>query len=939
MREPVTMIVASVLSASSLLAAGGVIAAGSPPVGGAVVVPLGEFTSGGVTPVCASAGAVNARANPTTALERSAVSPRRASIFMVERPLLFTAIAAHDPERANLPPTISPALSMTRADVTANLNMECTGANLPHFARARRRCSILPAGGLEGGPMFAHSPGPALIVVSAATLAIVALLAVAWVVAAGAAILWGVRRGRAGTALAARAELLEGAPAAILTIAADGRLTGDPRVADWLGLARLPRFMGDLAGETAGLVPADADRLASAVEAAARAGRSVAIDVRVAGSERVLAARGRADGAGGLALWLFDLSESAQEIARLDAETTRLSRAVESIAQLIEAAPLPMWHRGPDLRLALVNGAYVRAVEGRDAADVIARGLELVEGAAGRGPLAGAASAHGATDPIVRTAPATVAGERRMIRIVDVPLGLAGVAGYAIDVEELEQARAELGRFARAQREALDRLSAAVAQFGADRTLAFCNVPFTRLFAIDPDWVSEEPEFDRVLDRMREAGRAPESRDFPGWKAERRGWFVATEAIEETWLLPGGRHLRVLGQPLPDGGLLLIFEDRTEQVQLASARDTLLRVRTATFDNLFEAVGVFASDGRLHLWNNRFKDVWGMSEAELAAHPRVDAMVEAVAKRLAVPARASLIRDLVRIATIDRQQRSGRVTLADGRHFEFAAVPLPDGNALFTMLDITASRTIEAALRERTEALEEADALKTAFVANMSYELRVPLTSISGFAELLEAGYAGTLGDVAREYVAAILTSTARLGTLVEDVLDLTQSAAGGIPLADAQVDLTALAHAAGEAAQPAAAAAGLALVLAVDGSVGSVTGDARRLRQALDHLLRNAVAYTPRGGRVLFHAEGDAEWATLVVSDDGEGIAPADQTRVFDRFHRGRAGNAGDGRAALGLGLPLTRQFVEAHGGTIALTSAAGEGTTVTVRLPRRRV
>src|SRR3546814_20810914 len=92
---------------------------------------------------------------------------------------------------------------------------------------------------------------------------------------------------------------------------------------------------------------------------------------------------------------------------------------------------------------------------------------------------------------------------------------------------------------------------------------------------------------------MREQGNLPEVRDFPTWKEERRGWFTSDRAAdEEDWLLPGGKHLRVVAQPLPDGGLLPIFEDRPEQIQLASARDTLLRVRTATFDHLFEAIGV-----------------------------------------------------------------------------------------------------------------------------------------------------------------------------------------------------------------------------------------------------------------------------------------------------------------------------------------------------------
>ncbi len=638
----------------------------------------------------------------------------------------------------------------------------------------------------------------------------------------------------------------------------------------------------------------------------------------------------------GLVLWFFDATDTRREIEKLTSDLERVTGALNSLSALIEAAPFPMWLRGPDLRLALVNSAYVRAVEGESAAEVVARGLELVEPQGGKGPLVAAAASRDTGAISLRTAPATIAGERRMIRIVDVPMGAAGVAGYAVDVEELEEARADLGRFTRAQRDMLDRLSAGVAQFAADRNLVFYNQHFLRLFAMKPEWLVDAPEFDRVLERMREAQRVPESRDFPGWKAEHRSWFNAhDDAIEENWLLPGGMHLRVVGQPLPDGGLLLIFEDRTEQVQLASARDTLLRVRTATFDNLFEAIGVFAADGRLHSWNSRFSEVWGLSEEALAENPRVDALVQSVAKKLANPSRAGLIRELVRIATIERQQRSGRVALTDGRHFEFAAVPLPDGNALFTMLDITASRGIEAALRERNEALEEADKLKTAFVANMSYELRVPLTSISGFAEMLAGGYAGPLEATAQEYVTAILTSVARLGALIEDVLDLTQSEAGSLPMAALSVDIEALAHEAGAVAAEAAKARSLEFVLDIEAGLGTVTGDDRRLRQALDHLLRNAVAYTQAGGRVLFHAGLIGNEIELIVSDNGAGIDPKEQDRVFDRFHRTREAPR-DGNPALGLGLPLTRQFVEAHGGTISLASEPGHGTTVTIRLPR---
>jgi signal transduction histidine kinase len=117
--------------------------------------------------------------------------------------------------------------------------------------------------------------------------------------------------------------------------------------------------------------------------------------------------------------------------------------------------------------------------------------------------------------------------------------------------------------------------------------------------------------------------------------------------------------------------------------------------------------------------------------------------------------------------------------------------------------------------------------------------------------------------------------------------------------------------------------------------SVGNVRGDAERLKQVIEHLLRHAVAGTPEGGRVLLHVDGTAASARIVVSDDGPGMTPLAVSRAFDRF--AQPGITRSGERALGLGLPLAKQFIEAHGGTIALISEPGEGTFITVELPRR--
>jgi signal transduction histidine kinase len=770
------------------------------------------------------------------------------------------------------------------------------------------------------------------------------LIAGLWLAIAAALLVLAARRMREANSVIASARsmavLLDVAPARPLVVRPGGSIEIDERLLRELGLDPPVRQWSDLAGDDRGFVGDDLEALESAVRGASLSGSQIEHQARIAGSSRVLEVRGGPapppEAPGTVLLWLSDTSSAEAERSKLALRIRQTESALDSLTHLIEAAPFPMWYRGPDLRLGLVNRAFVEAVEARDASDVISRSTELIDAS---GPESARASAEAALETgkfYSRMQPATIRGERRMMRIVNVPLPTGAVAGFAIDVQELEDSRAELARHVQSQRDLADRMTAGTVQFDADRNVSFFNQPFAVMAQLDPEWLAEAPEFDRVLERMRERNRVPEVRDFPVWKAERREWFTSPqEVIEEDWILADGDHLRMVAQPLPDGGLRMFLEDRTEQVRLASARDTLLRVRAATFDNLFEAISVFASDGRLYLWNKRFRDVWDLDEERLTEHPRVDELVPAMARKLVNPTAAAQIREMVRHTTNERQPANGRISLTDGRHFEFAAVPLPDGNALFTMVDVTDSTRIQEALRERAKALEQADRVKTDFVANVSYELRTPLTSIGGFAEMLAGGYAGKLAPSAADYVSAILEAVDRLSKLIDDVLALTQGDPTGLALERERVDLAGLCRTALDTVQSRASEKNQQLEVEISPSTGFAFADVRRLRESIEHVLNNAIAYTDKKGRIRLEAEGDETQATIRISDNGIGISKQDLPRVFERF--GRINEAGvRGEAALGLGLPLTRQFMEAHGGTVELESKKGKGTTVTLTIPR---
>ena len=148
-------------------------------------------------------------------------------------------------------------------------------------------------------------------------------------------------------------------------------------------------------------------------------------------------------------------------------------------------------------------------------------------------------------------------------------------------------------------------------------------------------------------------------------------------------------------------------------------------------------------------------------------------------------------------------------------------------------------------------------------------------------------------------------------------------------------MDVAGLCRAALETGRSRAAEKAQKLEAEISPAAGFVFGDARRIRESIEHVLANAIAYTDRKGRIVLTADGDAENAIIRIADNGSGIAPEDMPRVFDRFDRVvEAGVRGE--AALGLGLPLTRQFIEAHGGTVELQSKKGKGTTVTLTIPR---
>ena len=778
---------------------------------------------------------------------------------------------------------------------------------------------------------------------SPALPAVIGLLLALWT--AGA--VWVMLRasGREQRSIASRktaqrlSRLIEEGPAIPLLVRADGRIEAPDRLARWIGLEKVPEYLSELAGgEGRGLTEAQIDTLTRNVRRTQKTAKPFRMAINVSpASGKSLALQGSlADPAvspGGSALvWVFDFSDSQVELTQLREDAARAREDFGALVGLIEAAPMPMWFRGADMQLRLVNQAYVAAVGAESADQVVADQVELVETVNGRTAAEVAQQAADRRQPIERILSATIERARRTIRVTDLPLMGEGIAGYAVDIEEMEEQAREFRAFREAQRSMLDQLSIGVAQFDAGHRMTFANQPFHRVFSLPPGVVNERTSFGQMLLIARENGRIPEVRDFPAWRNELTEWFQRDEPHEEAWPLSDSTHLRIVAQPLPDGGLVMIAEDRTEQLALSATRDTLLRTRTATFDNLFEALAVFAPDGHLELWNRGFPGAWGIDPEVLDGHPQAEDLLQAISRNLSDPASVSQLNQVIRAATLDRKKSNGRIELADGRTLDFTGVPLPDGNGMLTVLDVTASQQAEVALRERNRALEEADAVMTRFLANMSYEFRTPLTSIGGFAELLTSGIAGELSPQATEYAQAISLSVGKLTEQVENVLDLSQSEAGLMPLRKSTFTLLPFLTKIVRKEEQRIHDGELTLDLKGDAEK-SVTADPHQLRRAISQLLDNAINGTPRGGRIAIDIGRKRDETRIVISDNGRGMSQHELARALEGIRMSSDGKGIERRH--GLGIPLARQLVEAHGGTLEIRSRKNSGTTATITLP----
>ena len=268
----------------------------------------------------------------------------------------------------------------------------------------------------------------------------------------------------------------------------------------------------------------------------------------------------------------------------------------------------------------------------------------------------------------------------------------------------------------------------------------------------------------------------------------------------------------------------------------------------------------------------------------------------------------------------DRDMARQRAHLRDGRTIDIALSPLADGSALMTLRDVTDTYNVERVLMERNAALEETNRLKTDFLANASYELRAPLTTISGFAELLLEQIGGPITDQQQDYLEGILKASQTLAALIDSILDVSPGESGQLDMNAAEIALAPLLNSVVEVVRPQIEAKGATLSLEIEPSLGTIQADERRLRQLVFNLLSSTARLTANRAAIGVRCSGDPktiEIQALVHTS----LSPSEVRAIESE-----------------LTLTLVQRLTELHGGSMDIAITGNETVTISCRLVRKR-
>lgn len=626
-------------------------------------------------------------------------------------------------------------------------------------------------------------------------------------------------------------------------------------------------------------------------------------------------------------VFFHDVSGNVELVKGLKHENDVLKADLLFKNNVLNALPFPVWVRDSSLKLCYFNNHFNYFIpHDQECIDNVSISPKEEE-------LAKKAQSYGVIQ--VSEIYVVINGQRQLYNFHEIPVsGMDLLLGVGYNCEDKDQIRSELQRHMAAQSDLLESTASAVAIYGPDMNLRFFNHAFVKMWGLEERWLLTQPSYAQFLDKLRAERKLPEQADFQQFKQEQISLFTDLTLTHNDFLyLPDGRSLRAIVIPHALGGLLFSYEDMTDRLALERSYNTLTAVQKSTIDHLNEGVTVFSEDGRLQVSNDQFSKIWNISSEVLGSKPHLVTLVDKIVDNVCDAEGNISFKDEFFACINARKTKSLSVKKNDDSVIDVLFVPLPDGATLVCYRDITDNIMVEQMLVEKNKALQQADTLKTEFLANMSYELRSPLTSIIGFSGILEGSHCGKLNKKQHEYVSAINNSSKYLMSLINDILDIASIEAGYMSLDVEKVDFRSPIEMMVELVSQGIKQNNIKMNVFYSHKTFYGIGDVKRIKQVIFKMLNNAVGRVKSGGDLSFFVRCIQKYLVLVIKDNGSYVPEGDQRQIFNKFYG--VSNADVANNKDNLGMSLVKSIIEMHGGRVSFVSKKGDSNILRAIIP----
>ncbi|WP_338364761.1 histidine kinase dimerization/phospho-acceptor domain-containing protein [Candidatus Xenohaliotis californiensis] len=478
---------------------------------------------------------------------------------------------------------------------------------------------------------------------------------------------------------------------------------------------------------------------------------------------------------------LSDLEKKEQEVRKIQ-------NTITDYQQVFNQLPYLVWIRNKNMNIDYFNNEYYKFIEDRhignhsDIAELSNECIILAQ------------QTITTKNNVEYTISLTNKNTLHTISLVEIPLlHNGGTMGIGHDITYSKQLEKDNLIISDAYKKFLSSLSNAIGIYNSSRHLTFYNDSFAHIFNFDQAWLNTKPSYEEILEKMRENRKLPEQANFLKFKEEQINLFNnLIDVHNEFHYLPDNTALRVVIIPGAKGDLLFSYEDITDKLTMEQSYNTAVAVSKTTINNLHEAIAVYGDNGRLNLFNPALRKMWDIDSGYLKTMPHISEVLEST-KGSYRPENWEKFRENEILAITNKIAGKKNFKLKNGKYINRNISLLPNGAVLVTYYEVTATKLLEKSLREKNNMLTELASLKSNLFSSISYELRSPLTSIIGFAEMLLNFYKEELKPDNLHYISNIYQSAQELSQIINNMLDFSFIENGVVDLQKQNIEITSI--------------------------------------------------------------------------------------------------------------------------------------------------